>query len=126
MRVNGQESILEAGAEVIVPPNTPHAMWNACEDVLHQVIELRPALRSETFFETIVGLERDGKLPEKGMPNLLQMSLVLRAYDNPLAAPPQLIQGVLFSILAALGRLLGYRSWYPRYSPHGPVSTPDR
>jgi hypothetical protein len=98
-------------------------MWNAGEDELHQLIELRPALRSETFFETIVGLEREGKLPEKGTPNLLQMALVLLAYDNPLAAPPRPIQTVLFAILAALGRLVGYRSWYPRYSPYGRVIT---
>ena len=122
VRVNGQTQILEAGAEVTVPPNTPHAMWNAGEDTLHQVIELRPALRSETFFETIVGLERDGKLPEKGVPNILQMSLVLLAYNNPLAQLPHILQTPLFAVLAAIGWLLGYRSWYRRYSPYGPVT----
>ena len=119
VRVNGKTQILEAGSEVTVPPNTPHAMWNASEEELHQVIELRPAFRSETFFETIVGLERDGKLPERGAPNLLQIALVLLAFDNPLAQPPRFIQLPLFGLLAGIGRLLGYRSWYKSYSPYG-------
>jgi hypothetical protein len=119
VRVKGVTQILGAGSEVTVPRNTPHAMWNAGEDVLHQEIELRPALTSETFFETIVGLERDGKLPEKRPPNLLQMALVLQTYDNPLAAIPLPLQNILFGAMAALGRLLGYHAWYPKYSPYG-------
>jgi hypothetical protein len=51
----------------------------------------RPALRSAELAETLFDLGRDGKLNAKGNP-----------------AP-----------LAALGRLLGYRGTYPRYSGGG-------
>ncbi len=121
VRAGNHTQTLVAGEDISVPLGTPHAMWNAGDEPLHQLIELRPALHMETFFETIVGLERDGKLPVHRMPNLLQMALILRAYDNPLASPPLVIQHIMFGGLAELGRLLGYRSWYPRYSVHGPV-----
>jgi quercetin dioxygenase-like cupin family protein len=121
VRAGGQARTLRAGEEITVAPGVPHAMWNAGDEPLHQVIELLPALRSEMFFETIVGLERDGKMPVGRPPNLLQFALILREYENPLASPPLLVQRPILATLAAVGRLVGYRSWYPAYSVHGPV-----
>lgn len=124
VRVNGVEKTLGAGEAVSVPPGTPHAMWNAGTGLLHQVVRLEPAGRSETFFETVVGLERDGMLPE-GRPTLkqlLQFSLIAPHYDNPLAAIPLGPQRVLFAVLGVAARFLGFRAWYEAYSPYGPVT----
>jgi hypothetical protein len=43
---------------------------------------------------------------------------LLREYRSEvrLASPPAAAQTALFIPLAALGRLTGYRGWYPRYS----------
>lgn len=124
VRAAGRERVLGAGEEVVVPPGTPHTFWNASPDEeLHQVIELRPALEHEAFFETVYGLQRDGKLPEdgeKGPVNVLQGALIVTEYDNYLAGPPMLVQRLLFPPLALLGRLLGYKARYPEYSDDRP------
>lgn len=118
VRAAGIEKVLGAGEEAVVPPGTPHTFWNASPngEVLHQVVELRPALDSERFFETVFGLQREGKLVEGRTPNLLMMAPVIVRYENWLAGPPVVLQRLLFSPLALLGRLLGYRPSYPRYS----------
>ena len=118
VRSGGQERILEAGEEAVVVPGVPHTFWNASlsGEVLHHVVELRPALDSERFFETVFGLRRDGKLVEGKTPNPLMMAPVVVEYENWLAGPPVILQRLLFPPLALLGRLLGYRASYPRYS----------
>ncbi len=118
VRSGGRERTLEADEEVVVPPGTLHTFWNASRggEVLHHVVELRPALKSEGFFETIFGLQRDGKLVEGRAPNPLMMAPVVVEYENWLAGPPVVLQKLLFAPLALLGRLLGYRASYPRYS----------
>lgn len=119
VRASGNERVLEPGEEIVVPPGTPHTFWNAGDEELHHVVELRPALKSESFFETIFGLQKDGKFPvegEKKAPNPFQGALIVTEYENYLAGMPMLIQKVLFPPLAFLGRLLGYKASYARYS----------
>ena len=121
--VAGTQKILGGGEGITVPSGVPHAMWNAGDVPLAQQVRLEPALNSETFFETVVGLELDGGVPT-GRPTLrqaLQFALIARYYDNPLGTLPIGRQRVLFALLRPLALLLGYRPWYAKYSPHGPV-----
>lgn len=115
-RVGGKEVSGKPGEKFVVPAGTPHTWWNSGEDELHFVAELLPALKTETFFETFFGLAQDGKVnPKTGLPNLLQLAVMMRAYRNEivLAKPPRLVQTALFSPLAVIGRLLGYKEQYP-------------
>ncbi len=119
VRAAGKEQMLGPGEEIVVPPGTPHTFWNAGEEEMHHVVELRPALDMETFFETVFGLQRDGRFPvegEKRPPNLFQGALIVTEYENYLARPPVPVQKLLFGALAFVGRLLGYRASYPEYS----------
>lgn len=118
VRSGGRERLLEVGEVAVVPPGVPHTFWNASRygEVLHHVVELRPALKSERFFETVFGLQRDGKLVGGRAPNPLMMAPVVVEYENWLAGPPVVLQRLLFPPLALLGRLLGYRASYPKYS----------
>lgn len=123
VRAAGKDQILGPGEEVIVPPGTPHTFWNAGDEELHHVVELRPALKSETFFETVFGLQQDGKFPaegEKRPPNLFQGALIVSEYENYLAGLPMSVQKVFFPPIAFLGRLLGYKANYARYSEDPP------
>ena len=107
------------GEEAVVAPGTPHRWWNDTDEEAHVLVELRPALNTETFFETIYGLARDGKTDENGVPNLLQQAVTLTGVNKGeiyLAWPPVPVQKVVLAALAPVGRLLGYKDHYPRYS----------
>lgn len=115
-RIAGQELTRRPGEKLIVPAGAPHVWWNAGDDELHVVGEVRPALRTENIFASFFGLAQAGKVhPKTGLPNLLQMAVLLRAHRHELILeqPPQLVQTLLFGALAPLGRVLGYKPEYP-------------
>lgn len=64
------------------------------------------------------GLAADGKVNANGMPNPLQMSVLARAYRREMQLPPPQgwILGAVALGLSPIGRLLGYRVRYERYS----------
>ncbi|MDQ3890418.1 MAG: cupin domain-containing protein [Actinomycetota bacterium] len=117
MSVAGRERVLEPGDVEVVPRGTRHRIWTEDEREVHLRIEISPALRREQLIETFVGLARDGKVNEKGYPNLLQRAVIVREYgeEGYQLRPPPAAQKLVFAPLAALGRLRGYRSWYPEY-----------
>lgn len=89
------------------------------------IMGIRPALNTETFFETIYGLSRYGKVDENGVPPLLQTAIICRTYENYLPSPPIWLQKALFAVLAPVGRLMGYRASYPEYSGADPLVEVD-
>jgi hypothetical protein len=71
------------------------------------------------------GLANAGKTNAKGIPNLLQLAMIGREFQDVAhyARPPHAVQRVM--LLGPLGRLCGYRGIYPEYChPHG-RTTPD-
>jgi len=114
-RASGKEFSGGPGEKIVVSAGTPHVWWNSGDVELHVLVDVRPALKIESFFETFFGLAQDGKVsPKTGLPNPLQMALIMRAYRNELilARPPRLVQTVLFGLLAPIGRLIGYKAEY--------------
>src|SRR5215203_4441232 len=119
LSMRGQERDVGAGQTVVVPAGTPHVWGNPNEDEVHLILEFRPALRMETWFETFFGLQKDGKVnPKSGLPNALQWAVISREYEDEiyLASPPLLVQRVRFGLLATIGKVLGYKARYPKYS----------
>lgn len=117
-KVRGKARLYQPGETVVVPPGTPHTWWNPSEHEAATLIQFRPALDTETFFETFFGLAADGKVSPNGMPNPLQTAVLARAYrrEMQLAPPAQWVLGPLAMLLAPLGRALGYRARYEKYS----------
>jgi hypothetical protein len=79
-------------------------------------VDFRPALRTETAFETLAGLARDGKTNKAGAPrNPLRLALILRHFEDEIyfVRPPLAVQRVILGALARVARLLGYRAEYP-------------
>lgn len=116
--IDGQERTYQAGEQFTIPPSTSHSMYNAGNDVAHLIWQTRPALRTETFFETLWGLAQDGKTNQNGVPNLFQVAILVQEYDQELrlTKPPYAVQRTLFAVLAPVSRLLGYRTRYEKYS----------
>jgi len=106
-----------SGETVVIEPGTPHSWWNDGPATLEMDGSLEPAGRFQVFMETVYGLIRDGKVTRRGVPNLLQMAVIAHEFreDIVLTELPRQAQ-VLLPLVALVGRLLGYRSWYPRYS----------
>jgi quercetin dioxygenase-like cupin family protein len=126
--IRGEGKTLGEGEILLIPPGTPHSMW-AESDGVHVSWQTRPALQTETFFETISGLSQSGKTGGKGTPNLLQAAVIAQAYSGEfrLARPPWPVQRIIFAVLAPLGRLLGYRASYPEYTlSEAPSGSPRR
>ena len=70
------------------------------------MVDLRPALNSETFFETAYGLAADGKTDENGAADPLQQAVTLTGINKGevyLAWPPVAVQKALLAALAPVG-----------------------
>jgi mannose-6-phosphate isomerase-like protein (cupin superfamily) len=117
-RVGGRERSVGVSEAIAVPPGTPHTLWNEGEEEAHALVAYRPALRMETLFETLFGLGRDGKTDEEGSPRLLQGAVMLKEFEDEyrLARGPLPVQKVMLAVLAPIGRLVGHRARYARYS----------
>ncbi len=120
IQVGEEHRSLGEGEEAVVAPGTPHRWWNADDaEEARVLVELRPALNSEIFFETLYGLARDGKTNEDGVPNLLQLAVMgngLNKGEIYLAKPPIPVQKAMFALLSPFGKFLGYKDHYPKYS----------
>lgn len=117
-KIGNAEKTYEIGETFTVPANTAHWMHNISDTEGRLLWQVRPALKTQAFLETMWGLEGNGKTNANGVPNLLQLAVILRAYRDEFRAssPPYPVQRVLFAVLAPLGRLLGYRARYDQYS----------
>jgi quercetin dioxygenase-like cupin family protein len=133
-RVAGEEVELGPGEIRLVPPGVVHAWQNPSdqEEVLFSVT-FSPALNMESGFETAWGLTRDGKATKASLPkNPLQLVVLASEHKEEvyLTSPPIPVQKALLAILdllAPVGRLLGYRASYPRYSaPEEPTGSGDQ
>jgi quercetin dioxygenase-like cupin family protein len=120
LAVAGERRKVGLGEGVTVPAGTPHHWSNDGDEEVAVRVELRPALDTETFFETFFGLGRDGKTNSEGIPGLLQIAVAFQDLGDScpsLTKPPPALQRVVFAALAPLGRLFGRRAVYPKYSP---------
>jgi quercetin dioxygenase-like cupin family protein len=113
-KVDGQEMKLEAGEVAIVEPGQTHKFWNAGDEPVRFVCEVRPALQFESLLETMFDLAADGKTNKKGMPNPLRLAVIAKAHFDTvrLPFPPDWMQAAGLALGAPLGRLLGYEPTY--------------
>jgi mannose-6-phosphate isomerase-like protein (cupin superfamily) len=137
-RIGREEGTAGAGERVVMPPGLPHVhpySVSGEELRVRQTTETEPAdpdamLASLQALVTIFGCAAAGKVSRQGLPNLLQLAVLVDSTmpGTYLARPPVPVQKLLFSLLARLGRALGYRASYPHYgvlTPEGllPAST---
>ena len=121
-RLSGRVATAEPGVTLFAPPGVPHDWWNAGPEKALVRVEIRPAARFEAFIANAFGLAQDGKVNRRGMPNLLQLAVFAREFDDVVwfTRPPRVVQRALFGLLAPIAWLLGYRGSYPEYLTRGP------
>jgi quercetin dioxygenase-like cupin family protein len=115
-RIDGRESVAQAGERLHVPAGTAHDWWNAGEEEARVSVEIRPGERFEEMALNLFGLAQDGKTNSKGMPNPLQAAIFAREFGDVLhfTKPPLVVQRLVFGTLEAIARALGYRGSYPK------------
>jgi quercetin dioxygenase-like cupin family protein len=114
LKVGRTKLMLERGDVTVVEPGTPHKFWNAGEDEVRFVCEVRPALQFESLLETMFALATDGKTNKKGMPNPVRLAVIALAHFDTvrLPQPPAWLQRAGLTLGAPVGRLLGYEASY--------------
>jgi mannose-6-phosphate isomerase-like protein (cupin superfamily) len=112
---NGKELILKAGESYTVPPNTPHKFWNGSSADAVAIVELKPALKTEFFLETLYALDRMGKTNKEGLPNLLQFSAILNESYGEffVVGPPILAQKFIAKVVGRFAKIIGYKGYIP-------------
>lgn len=117
VRFRGKVWTLQAGDQLEIPPRSIHSMWNAGATKTVVNWKVQPALSTEYFLETGMGLACCGKVDEKGLPPVLQTALLARYYRNVfrIAKPPYVVQKVLFGLLSPFSKLAGYKAVYNEY-----------
>ena len=105
---------LTAGKVATAEAGSPHRFWNAGDEPVRFVCEVRPALCFEELLGTMFALAADGKTNRKGMPNPLRLAVIARAHFDVvrLPFPPAVVQRAGLALGAPIGSLLGYRPTY--------------
>jgi quercetin dioxygenase-like cupin family protein len=117
VEVNGKISHLQAGERITIPKGAPHQWWNDGDEEANLTVTFTPALNTETFLEQFFGLCNSGKAKADGTPQFMQIMAMANTYEIYVAGPPLPIQKVMSITLGGLARLVGYKQFYPEYSP---------
>jgi quercetin dioxygenase-like cupin family protein len=116
VRLDGKILLLNEGDTLHIPSNTIHSMWNNSGSTTVINWKIQPALSTEYFLETAMGLASDKKR-RKRLRSILQKALMANKYSGVcrLSKPPFFIQKILFIVLTPFAWLFGYRASYKRY-----------
>jgi quercetin dioxygenase-like cupin family protein len=117
VRTNGQLLILKAGDKLHVKKNQVHSMWNHSVNSAKVNWRVIPASDTEYFLENGIGIANEKKTNLKGMPSLLQVALLANRFSHVYRAarPSYPVQKLVFTALAPLSYLFGYRSCYKKF-----------
>lgn len=113
--LNGRESIHGAGEMLVIPAGAPHTWWNIGDEELHFRLEFEPASNMEYLFESLCGMSQQGLVKQNGQISPLAMAVGLNQFPDAMyiAGPPIWLQKAMFKVLAVVGKLVGYKTFYP-------------
>ena len=124
-RVGRLEESARKGDRLILPAGVSHVHpWSVSSEELHvrQTTEVNPPdsaglVASLQALVTLFGLAGAGKVNRKGLPNLLQLAVLIRSTmpATYIAGIPIAVQRLLFGGLARIGEAVGYRTAYSEY-----------
>ena len=115
--LDGSMRTLSAGEKITLPKNIPHNHFNNDDVPLTYIHTVTPALDFDYLIENLVGLAADGK-SKNGKYGLVQELVSIKYLDSKsfLADIPLGVQKVLINTIAPIGRIIGYRAIYKKYS----------
>lgn len=117
IKIGKETKHLKLGDRIIIDKGVAHQWWNPSES---QAVEMKvifePALNTETFLEQFFGLGNDNKTKPDGTPPFLQIMAMANKYEIYVDGPPLVIQKIMSVVLGGIARLIGYKSYYNKYS----------
>jgi mannose-6-phosphate isomerase-like protein (cupin superfamily) len=117
LRVGEGHLVLGSDESAMVPLGTAHRFWNAGSKPAIFEAEIRPARKMEQSLRAMVGLARDGKTDDRGVPkNIFELALLYELSESYIVGMPLFLQRGVFGILARLARGRGYDPEFSRYT----------
>lgn len=115
--IDGKKQVLTHGDKITLQKNKPHNHYNNDNETVVLIQTITPALDFDYLLENIIGLTMDGKMPN-GKAGLIQELVTLKYLDSKsyLANIPLGLQKFLMNVVGPIGRILGYRAIYKKYS----------
>jgi quercetin dioxygenase-like cupin family protein len=111
----GREGGLALAGDVLtIAPGIAHEWWNAgAEDAVVR-LDVWPAERFELMVETLFGLAAEGRTNREGIPGVLQLAVLARAFGAQVVPAGRLVRTrrALLAALAPFGLALGRRATY--------------
>ena len=107
--VDDQWRTLAAGETLAIPPGTVHTLANGSAATVRFHDTHRPALDFQDYIEDLDRLTRSGKLSARMTPRTLIYGAMVLVDHRPMQLTASVGQRAAEPVLAALGKLLGYR-----------------
>jgi mannose-6-phosphate isomerase-like protein (cupin superfamily) len=115
--IEGVEQRLGPGDSALIPARQAHSWRNGGDEIGVAIVECRPALKTEEFFETFFGLAQDGLVdPTSGLPTLPWLAMMVVDYHNDFAHPAEPPLPVIIEAMRPIAdeaRRQGLRVPYP-------------
>jgi mannose-6-phosphate isomerase-like protein (cupin superfamily) len=109
VEIDGTTHVARPGEAIDVPRGAVHKMWNSGDVPTRATWQVRPALRTEDFFEAVHTVRASGRHGRNGMLTPLGAGVVLREFHDEFRMPlPATLQRPVLALLAGLARLRGY------------------
>jgi mannose-6-phosphate isomerase-like protein (cupin superfamily) len=118
VRHGGRELQPGPGTRVEVRPGVAHEFWNAGDEEVRLVVEVRPGERLEQLIRQLFLAAQDGRTDAKGRPRPLHAAVLARGFADTIrfTSPPRLVQRALSGLLTPVARAAGRRAIDPDYA----------
>jgi mannose-6-phosphate isomerase-like protein (cupin superfamily) len=118
VKLDGEKHVLHAGDTLDVPRGTKHAMWNSGSVPARAGWQVRPALRTEDFFENVHRQRAAGHTAKGGMINMAAAAVVLSEFPDEFVPDiPPAARKPAFAVLRQWARVRGYPAVRKNASP---------
>ena len=115
VRHAGRELAADPGTRVEVRPGEAHDFWNAADEEVRLLVEVRPGERLEQLIRQLFLTAQDGRTDARGRPRPLHAAVLAREFGDTIrfTSPPRLVQRALSGLLAPVARVAGRRALDP-------------
>jgi mannose-6-phosphate isomerase-like protein (cupin superfamily) len=109
VKLDGEQRVLRPGEALDIPRGVVHAMWNAGSVPARATWQVRPALRTEDFWDGMTRLRAAGHKSSAGLVDLPGAALLFGEFRDEIRLKMSpVVTGGLMPLLAAWARVRGY------------------